>query len=111
MPEMDYMDSIVQADSIINIYDHLRQWSGFYQKSVSESGAKMWLLSEENRRYYPIDKTDLLLGFGPIELETFRGGLERLAFERGEELIREGEESRDLYVLTRGAVSIKIHLP
>ncbi|MFO7685710.1 MAG: SLC26A/SulP transporter family protein [Desulfobacterales bacterium] len=69
------------------------------------------LLSEENRRYYPIDKTDLLLGFGPIELETFRGGLERLAFKRGEELIREGEESRDLYILTRGAVSIKIHLP
>lgn len=97
MPEMDYMDSIVQADSIINIYDHVRQWlgsvdsgfdrtryvlrdaqgherpsnflrtgeievlvaigkvtllkkkltfmSGYYQKSGSESGAKMWPLS------------------------------------------------------------------
>lgn len=28
-------------------------------------------LSEENRRYYPIDETDLLLGSDPNELETF----------------------------------------
>jgi hypothetical protein len=34
-----------------------------------------------------------------------------LAFSRGEQVIGEGEENRDLYILTRGSVSIKIHLP
>jgi len=67
--------------------------------------------SGEDRRYYPLDETDLLLGFEPNELENFRRELDCLEFRKGEELIREGEESRDLYILTRGSVSVKIHLP
>ncbi|MFZ1954186.1 MAG: SLC26A/SulP transporter family protein [Desulfobacterales bacterium] len=67
--------------------------------------------SEEDRRYYPLGETDLLQGFSPKELETFCGELDCLAFSRGEQVIREGEENRDLYILTRGSVSVKIHLP
>jgi SulP family sulfate permease len=67
--------------------------------------------SEEKRRFYPLGETDLLQGFSPKELETFRSQLDRLEFGRGKELIREGEQSRDLYILTRGSVSIKINLP
>ncbi len=68
-------------------------------------------LPAESVCHYPIDETDLLMGLDPKELEMFRSELERLEVNRGEELIREGEESRDLYILTRGSVSIKIHLP
>ena len=67
--------------------------------------------SEEDRRYYPLEETDLLQGFSPRELETFCSELDCLAFSRGEQVIREGEENRDLYILTRGSVSVKIHLP
>ena len=67
--------------------------------------------SEEDCRYFPLDETELLQGFGPDEREVFRGELDCLKFGQGEELLREGEESRDLYILTRGSVSIKIHLP
>ncbi|MEN8690502.1 MAG: SLC26A/SulP transporter family protein [Desulfobacterales bacterium] len=67
--------------------------------------------SEEDRRNYPLEETDLLLGFGSHELENFRRELDRLEFRKGEELIREGEKNRDLYILTRGSVSVKINLP
>jgi SulP family sulfate permease len=66
---------------------------------------------EEDCRYFPLNETDLLLGFEPNELEIFRDELECLKFRHGEELIREGENSRDLYVLTQGSVSVKMHLP
>ena len=67
--------------------------------------------SEKVRRAYALDETDLLKGFDPQELETFRGMLDCMTFSRGEELIREGGQSRDLYILTHGSVSVKIKLP
>ncbi len=67
--------------------------------------------SEEERRHYTLAETDLLQGFNRRELETFSNTLVCLSFSRGEQVIREGEETRDLYILTRGSVSVKIHLP
>jgi SulP family sulfate permease len=67
--------------------------------------------SQQDCLYFPLDETDLLQGFGEKELEAFRAALDCLEFQSGEELIREGEKSRDLYILTQGSVSIKIHLP
>ena len=67
---------------------------------------------KEDRRNYPQrTKMNLSLGFGSHELENFRRELDRLEFRKGEELIREGEKNRDLYILTRGSVSVKINLP
>ena len=60
---------------------------------------------------YRIDETDLLKGFDPEERDVFRAELKRLDVNHGEALIREGEASSDLYVLTRGSVSVKILMP
>jgi CRP-like cAMP-binding protein len=67
--------------------------------------------SEEGRRHYPLAETEFLQGLNQRELETFCNELDCLAFSRGEQVIREGGETRDLYILTRGSVSVKIHLP
>jgi len=44
--------------------------------------------SEEERRHYPLEETDLLQGFNQRELETFSNELDCLAFSRGEQVIR-----------------------
>jgi CRP-like cAMP-binding protein len=82
------------------------------EKNLADSNAIITArISEEERRHYTLAETDLLQGFNQRELETFRNALVCLSFSRGEQVIREGEETRDLYILTRGLVSVKIHLP
>jgi SulP family sulfate permease len=67
--------------------------------------------THEDCRYYALGETDLLQDFSPDELKIFRSELDCLEFRQGDPVIHEGEQSRDLFILTRGAVSIKIHLP
>ena len=82
------------------------------EKNLADSNAIITArIREEERRHYTLAEKDLLQGFNQRELETFRNALVCLSFSRGEQVIREGEETRDQYILTRGLVSVKIHLP
>lgn len=65
----------------------------------------------ESCRHYELNDLDIFLGFSPDELDQIETLLTKNRFLKGELVIREGDTDRDLYILTRGSVSVKIILP
>jgi hypothetical protein len=63
--------------------------------------------SEEGRRHYPLAETEFLQGFNQRELETFCNESDCLSVSRGNQVIGEGEKTRNLYIFTRGSVIVK----
>lgn len=57
-----------------------------------------------------LSQISVLSGFTKEELEIFNGRLALENYKRGELLIREGSRDRDLFILTKGIVSIKTRL-
>lgn len=57
-----------------------------------------------------LDQMDITAGFTPEELEIFKGSLSRETYRKGERIICEGDTDRDLFILTKGLVSIKTQL-
>ncbi len=57
-------------------------------------------------REIPLEATSLLSGLGPAALEHVKAHLERREFLAGQAVFREGEHGDQLYLLTRGTVSI-----
>ncbi|MCJ7830683.1 MAG: cyclic nucleotide-binding domain-containing protein, partial [Desulfobacterales bacterium] len=66
--------------------------------------------ADECRRYR-LEELDALQGFSPAEVEALERRMDRQIFRKGDSVIREGHQDRDLLLLTRGAVSVKLHLP
>ena len=58
-----------------------------------------------------IDQCDITVGFSQDELEIFKGLLIREPYKKGDTIIFEGNSDRDLFLLTRGSASAKMHLP
>jgi CRP-like cAMP-binding protein len=67
--------------------------------------------STEKCRQYKLDALDIFIGFSCNELERMNGLLVKETFRKGDLIIAEGEKDRDLYLLTRGSVSVKMKLP
>ncbi|WP_372682098.1 SLC26A/SulP transporter family protein [Desulfosarcina sp.] len=65
----------------------------------------------ESCRHYELNDLDIFLGFSPDEINQIQTLLTKNRFQKGELVIREGDTDRDLYILTRGSVSVKIMLP
>jgi SulP family sulfate permease len=63
------------------------------------------------QQHYTLGQLDLLAGFDPDELEIFQRNLDRVQLGKGELVIKEGRQDRSMYLLTRGSVSVKMHLP
>ena len=59
----------------------------------------------------PLSQVDLLQNLSTEELETFNRNLVSLNFKKDDNIIAEGDMSRDLYLLKDGSVTVKIHLP
>jgi MFS superfamily sulfate permease-like transporter len=58
-----------------------------------------------------LSQVDLLQNLSEVELETFTKSLITLKFKKGEKIIEEGDDSRDLYLLKSGSMTVKMHLP
>ena len=54
---------------------------------------------------------EVLQNFSDDELEIFKQFLDLKTFKKGEAIINEGQNDRDLLMLTHGLVSITLHLP
>ena len=65
----------------------------------------------ESCRPFELGDLDLFHGFFPDELDQIETLLTKNRFVKGELIIREGDTDRDLYILMRGSVSVKIRLP
>ena len=58
-----------------------------------------------------LDGLSITRGFATDELDALDRKLTRHTYKEGEQVLREGDTGRDLLILTRGAVSIKMRLP
>lgn len=66
---------------------------------------------EEHPRPVDLSHMDLLRDFNRDELESIKQNLVHQTFREGEVVFAEGDQSRNLYFLTRGAMSVQIYLP
>ena len=57
-----------------------------------------------------LEQMDITAGFAPEELEVFKGHLIRESYKKGERVFCEGDTDKDLFILTKGVVSIKTQL-
>ncbi len=54
---------------------------------------------------------NIVRGFTPRELEDFKEKLIRQTYKKGEAVFREGDPGKDLFLLTKGSVTVKVRLP
>ena len=66
---------------------------------------------EETSPEFNLSLVDLLRDFTPDELEMFKQNLVRQTFKKNERIFKEGDESRDLYFLKNGSITVQVHLP
>ncbi len=58
-----------------------------------------------------LEQMDIFKDFAPEEIHALKQKLTFKAFKKGDILFREGDEDRNLFFLTKGCVSVRIHLP
>ncbi len=59
----------------------------------------------------PLEQMEIAQGFTAAELDILQARLDVRTYRKGEIIIREGEATRDLFLLTKGSLTIKAHLP
>jgi SulP family sulfate permease len=59
----------------------------------------------------PLERMEITQGFTPRELESLKRRLILRSYPKGERLIHRGEANRDLFILTKGSVTVTIPLP
>jgi sulfate permease, SulP family len=62
-------------------------------------------------RPIPLEEMEIAQGFTAAELDILQARLDVRTYRKGEIIIREGETTRDLFLLTKGSLTIKAHLP
>jgi CRP-like cAMP-binding protein len=65
---------------------------------------------DEHRRY-PLPELEVVNNFSDGELEAFKQYLDLKTFKKGDAIISEGQNDRDMLMMTHGLVSISLHLP
>ena len=58
-----------------------------------------------------LEQMDILKDFSQEEIQALKQKLTRKTFKKGEIILKEGDIDRNLFFLTRGSVSVRIHLP
>ena len=59
----------------------------------------------------PLEQMEITQGFTPGDLDALKSKLISRAYPKGECIIHKGDTSRDLFLLTKGTVSVKFPLP
>jgi MFS superfamily sulfate permease-like transporter len=60
---------------------------------------------------FPFASLDAFAGMADAEVELVKGMLTRHSFKRGEVVVREGDESRELFIIAKGTASVHLRLP
>jgi SulP family sulfate permease len=58
-----------------------------------------------------LEQMDILRDFTPQEIQTLEQKLTHKAFSKGENIVKEGNTDWNLFLLAKGLVSVRIHLP
>jgi SulP family sulfate permease len=58
-----------------------------------------------------LEQMDILRDFTPEEIHVLKQKLTPKTFNKGEIILKEGDTDRNLFLLARGSVSVRIHLP
>ena len=58
-----------------------------------------------------LDEMDIFMDFTSEEIHALKQKLLFKSFSKGEIIVKEGDEDRNLFFLTKGSVSVRIHLP
>jgi len=58
-----------------------------------------------------LSKIELFKDFSAQEFKTLKANLVPMKFSENQKVFDEGDSSRDLFIITRGSMSVKIHLP
>jgi len=58
-----------------------------------------------------LEQMDIFIGFTQEEIHTLKQKMIFKTFKKGEIIVREGDTDRNLFFLTKGSVSVRIHLP
>jgi SulP family sulfate permease len=58
-----------------------------------------------------LEKMDILRDFTPQEIHDLKQKLTRKTFSKSEIIVKEGDTDRNLFLLAKGLVSVRIHLP
>jgi anti-anti-sigma factor len=69
------------------------------------------LAPEARGEHLTLEQMDMVAGMDPEECECLRALLSERRYARGEAVIREGDGSRELFAIVRGAASVNIRLP
>jgi hypothetical protein len=65
----------------------------------------------DDRKVYQLKELEVFNNFSDGEVDTFKEFLDLKTFTKGNAIISEGQNDRDLLMMTRGLVSITLHLP
>ena len=65
----------------------------------------------DSEREFPFASLDAFAGMTDAEVELVKGMLSRHTFKRGEVVVREGDESRELFIIAKGTASVHLRLP
>lgn len=65
----------------------------------------------DDRKIYQLKEFEVFNNFSDGEVDTFKEFLDLKTFTKGNAIISEGQNDRDLLMMTRGLVSITLHLP
>ncbi|MDM8555512.1 SLC26A/SulP transporter family protein [Desulfococcaceae bacterium HSG7] len=71
---------------------------------------RKYQLEKETFEEIPLAKMDIVDGFIQEEIETLSNTLSEAVFKKGEQIIREGDRSRDIFFLLSGEASVKIRI-
>jgi anti-anti-sigma regulatory factor len=59
---------------------------------------------------FPLEHLDVIAALGKAERDVLRGCLTRRSYGKGEVVFREGDAGRELFIIARGAASVRIRL-
>ncbi|MEJ2091107.1 MAG: SulP family inorganic anion transporter [Syntrophobacterales bacterium] len=59
----------------------------------------------------PLERMEITQGFTARDLESLQSRLISRSYPQGERIVHQGDASRDLFLLTKGSVTVRMHLP
>jgi len=100
---------------IMDITEHLEDNLFFQDTDAALEWSEDHLIEHSNEETgsineVPLNEMEIVRDFTNDELDTLDKRLIRLTYKSGENIFREGDPGRDLFILTKGAVTVKIQL-
>jgi SulP family sulfate permease len=102
--EIMYAGEILNSPRIFADTDTALEWAEDHLLSNAD-------LDDRSDLKTDLAQIELFNDFSPEELKIIKSRLAPQTYGQGQLVFNEGDETRDLYLLTKGSMSVKIHLP